>query len=122
MQNATYVFPAIFLLVFFGIWAAAIVFWILKIIEVAWIPELQFKAAGTDKILWLLLVILLQVIGALVWQLAKRRDVLAAAGRVPPPPAGWYADPSTGGLRWWDGYRWTELRHLPPSAPPPPKS
>lgn len=27
---------------------------------------------------------------------------------VPAVPAGWYPDTTNGGIRWWDGYRWTE--------------
>jgi hypothetical protein len=34
------------------------------------------------------------------------------------PPAGWYADPSGAGQRWWDGGRWTE-HVMPASAPAP---
>jgi hypothetical protein len=35
-----------------------------------------------------------------------------------PPPAAWYADPGgSGGLRYWDGSRWTE--HLTPSQGAP---
>lgn len=30
------------------------------------------------------------------------------------PPAGWYADPSGGGQRWWDGAQWTS--HVQPVA------
>lgn len=41
-----------------------------------------------------------------------------------PTPAGWYPDPSgTGGVRWWDGGRWTEhVQQTPPSTgqPAPP--
>lgn len=34
--------------------------------------------------------------------------------------AGWYSDPyGTGGLRWWDGQRWTEHTQAP-AAPQPP--
>jgi uncharacterized protein YxjI len=34
----------------------------------------------------------------------------------PPPPAGWYPDPSgSGASRWWDGQTWTE--HLSQPAP-----
>jgi len=33
------------------------------------------------------------------------------------PAAGWYADPGgSGGLRWWDGSRWTD--HVAPPPPP----
>ena len=33
------------------------------------------------------------------------------------PPAGWYADPSGAGQRWWDGGRWTE--HVMPAVTAP---
>jgi hypothetical protein len=37
------------------------------------------------------------------------------------PPAGWYADPDrAGGLRWWDGQRWTDHRQpAPPGSAGP---
>lgn len=35
-------------------------------------------------------------------------------------PPGWYTDPGgSGGLRYWDGQRWTEQVHPPAPAPPP---
>lgn len=39
------------------------------------------------------------------------------------PPAGWYEDGQTIGMRrWWNGNRWTDdLQPYPPSIPPPPK-
>jgi hypothetical protein len=107
--------PAIFFLGFFGLAILGFVFWIVKIVEVAGIPDHQFRAAGTEKLTWILIVALAGWIGALIWQLAKRNDVLAMAGALPPPPPGWYPEPGTYGQRWWDGTRWTEHRHSPPA-------
>jgi Protein of unknown function (DUF2510) len=104
-------FGGIFFLGFFAVWAVGFVFWIMKIIEVAGIPDHQFKAAGSEKLTWILVVVLAGWIGALIWQFAKRDEVLARRGAVPPPPPGWYADQSAPGLRWWDGSQWTEHRH-----------
>ena len=107
----------LFILVYLAIFAVSIgglVFWIVKLVEVAKIPDYQFRAAGTDKVAWVLVVALAGWIGGLIWQFAKRPAVLAAAGVVPAVPAGWYPDTAVGGLRWWDGSRWTDHRNLPP--------
>ncbi len=37
------------------------------------------------------------------------------------PPAGWYADPTGGGQRWWDGAQWTS-HVMPADAPLSPAS
>ena len=94
---------------------AGMVFWIVKIIEVARIPEHQYRAAGTEKLTWLLVVALAQAIGALIWHFARRRDVLAAVGRAPLAPPGWYPEGHGGGWRWWDGSVWTEHRYARPT-------
>ena len=93
---------------------AATVFWIVKILEVARIPEHEYRAAGTEKLTWLLGGALAGAIGALVWHFSRRGDVLAAEGLGPLAPPGWYPEGAGGGLRWWDGTAWTEHRHRPP--------
>jgi hypothetical protein len=107
------VFP-LFFLGFVALWLVTLVFWIMKIVEVANIPDHQYKAANTDKVVWVLIVVLAGIIGALVWQFAKRDDVLARAGALPQPPPGWYPEPGNESLRWWDGQRWTEHRAAGP--------
>ncbi len=112
-------FGLVFVL-FFCAWAASIVYWVIAIVEVARIPDYQYRAAGTEKIVWVLVVVLAGIIGALIWLLAKRKDVLATAGFPPPPPPGWYPDPTTGELRWWDGACWTV--HTQSQAPSQPSA
>lgn len=34
-------------------------------------------------------------------------------------PPGWFPDPTTGGLRWWDGQQWTEHRQTVPQQAHP---
>ena len=113
-QDDRVIFAGFFVLCFFGLWVFAIVFWIMKIVEIARIPEDQFRAAHSEKVSWILIVVLAGVIGAVIWQFAKRDAVLAAQRPMLPPPAGWYPDPGGGGMRWWDGNRWAESQNPPP--------
>lgn len=109
----------LFLLFFvatFGLMIAGVVFWVVKLVEVIRIPDYQYRAVGTDKTTWVIVVAVAQIIGALIWQFAKRTDVLAAAGRIPSPPPGWFPEPGSQALRWWDGSQWTEHRHVPPAG------
>lgn len=108
-----------FFLLFFGLWLAAAAFWIVKIVEVCRLPEHQYRAASTEKTTWVLVVVLVGIVGAFVWQFAKRDDVLAAAGRLPAAPPGWYPDPTTGAPRFWNGMQWGPA--APPSTLPPPR-
>lgn len=74
-------------ILFLGLWIAAITFWIFMVVEVARIPDEQFRAAGTEKTVWVLVVVLAHIIGALIWRFAKRRDVRAAShGLAAPAP------------------------------------
>ncbi len=111
-------FFGLFFVLFFCVWAASLVYWIVAIVEVARIPDYQYRAAGTEKVVWVLVVVLAGIVGALIWLLARRKDVLAAVGGAPPPPPGWYPDPTTGEPRWWDGVRWTA--HTQSQTPQPP--
>lgn len=79
------------LILFLVVWVVLLVlvlggtiFWIFKVVEVAKIPEEQYRVAGTSKTTWLLVVLLLHIIGGLVWQFSERKKVLAAAGAMPP--------------------------------------
>lgn len=119
MRGAEWAVPLGFLglgLVFLAVWVAAVVFWILALVDVARTPEHQFRAAGEEKVVWVLVVALVSVIGALIWWFAARRRVRAFAGAMPPAPPGWYPDAAEGTLRWWDGRVWTEHRHRPPTV------
>lgn len=98
MEN---VIGVLFFLIFMALIVAAIAFWIISLIEVVKIPDHQFKAASTEKIVWVLIVVLAGWIGALIWRFVKRNDVLAAAGSMPPmnpmnPSPGYGVGPGAG--------------------------
>src|ERR1039457_7338325 len=99
-------------LLFVAIWVAGFVVWIVVIVEVAKTPDAQFRASGSEKIVWLLIVILGGIIGSLVWRFAKRDELFRYAGSAPPPPPRWYPEAGSGTPRWWDGVRGTDARHF----------
>ena len=114
----------------FGLGAiGGLVFWIVALVDCARRPEAQFRAAGSEKVMWVLVVALAGWIGGLIYWLAQRRRLIeveaagpaaygpyggghgpygGAYGQYPAVPPGWYADPLGPGLRWRDGTRWTE--------------
>jgi len=109
----------------------SLVMLVVALVDIVKRPDWQWKLAGQEKVLWILLVILVNVfaIPALIYWFSIRKKLIgvehaAAAGAYgpghvtysgwepsPPPaaPPGWHQDP-TGhpGLRWWDGTRWSE--------------
>jgi hypothetical protein len=136
---------ALFVVYFVGI-AGSLVMMVVALVDIVRRPEWQWKLAGQEKVLWLLLVILVNLfaVPSLVYWFRIRRKLIvveqaAAAGQLgpghmtlsgwepgPPPspypwsaPAGWHPDP-TGQhqLRWWDGGRWTEHTWSAPAATP----
>jgi H+/Cl- antiporter ClcA len=116
VTNATSVGSVVGLSVFLAVWVGFLVVLIVSLVQVVRIPDHQFRAAGSEKVTWILLVVLLNPVGGLIWLLSKRKKLRAARGVIPPPPPGWYPEPS-GALRWWDGSRWSDVQHVPP--PPP---
>ncbi len=126
-------FPAGLFVVFavYGIVAiGSLVMLVVALVDIVRRPEWQWKLAGQEKVLWILLVILVNVLAipSLIYWFTVRKKLIAVQqaadsgaygpGRVtyagwepvPPPlvPPGWHPDP-TGrpGLRWWDGVGWS---------------
>lgn len=95
---------------FFALAIGANVLWILTLVEVVRMPDSQYRAARTDKTTWIVVVALTGIIGVIIWWAGKRREVREAVPLIALPPPGWYPDPVRAGvgLRWWDGFRWTD--------------
>jgi hypothetical protein len=127
---------AIVFIVWFLIIIGSLAMMILALVDIVRRPEWQWKLAGQEKVLWLLLVILvnfLAIPSLIYWfNIRKKLKIVeegAARGQfgpghmtyagwepIPVPvakpglaPAGWYPDASgQADLRWWDGARWTD--------------
>ena len=116
----------LFFFIFFGLIVGLFVFWIVTLIEVIRLADWQYQQAGTEKLLWVIVVLLTHWLGAVIWRVAGYRDRVLAqtTPRAGPPgygqsaqpissptpvPPSWQPDPQVpGGLRWWDGTAWTE--------------
>jgi hypothetical protein len=123
-------------LLWFLIAIGSLVMMIVALVDMARRPDWQWKLAGQERILWLLLVVLVNVLAipSLIYWLNIRKKLKAVeedaangrygpghmtyAGWEPVPvgisnagmaPPGWYPDASgQHDLRWWDGSRWTD--------------
>lgn len=85
-----------FISIFFVIWAVSLVVWIWALVDAIRVPEDRFYRSGT-KLIWVLVIVLTQVIGAIIYLAIGRpdpstRSALKLHGppplAVPPPPLG----------------------------------
>lgn len=109
----------------------SLVMFIVALVDIIRRPDWQWKLAGQEKVLWILLVILVNflAIPALIYWFSVRKKLIAVqnaatsgsfgpghltySGWEPTPPhmapSGWYPDPSgQRGLRWFDGFQWSD--------------
>jgi Protein of unknown function (DUF2510)/Phospholipase_D-nuclease N-terminal len=99
---------------------AAIGVTIFAVVDVARRSDREFKAVGSEKTMWLVLVLLAGIPAAIAY-LAAVRPRLEGAPPVPLALPGWYPDPAMPSyLRYHDGVQWTgHVAPMLPSAPPP---
>jgi hypothetical protein len=114
---------------------------VVALVDIVRRPDWQWRLAGQEKVLWILLVVLVNflAIPSLIYWFNIRKKLIAveqaaAAGHLGPgfmtysgwqpnpypsytaPPPGWHPDPSGQyRLRWWDGAHWSE--HTSNDAP-----
>jgi hypothetical protein len=78
MSAATGIF-AVLVLVFLVVGLAGTVFWLWALVDALRRPDQQYTAAGQNKVLWLLVVLLGHFIGALIYLLVARPQLERAA-------------------------------------------
>jgi len=114
---------------------------VVALVDIIKRPDWQWKLAGQEKVLWILLVLLVNflAIPSLIYWFNIRKKLIAVEraaafgqfgpGHVtysgweptppPMPPPGWHPDPTRQyRFRWWDGTRWSE--HTWNEGAPPP--
>jgi hypothetical protein len=85
-------------------------------------PDWAYTRAGSNKVMWILLIVLLGFIPAAVYLAATRPKLIQAESQARPswelpvqspwasetPPPGWFPDPTNRHeLRYWNGRTWT---------------
>ncbi len=92
---------ALFLLVVLSLWLGLLALWILAIVDIAKRPDWQFRQAGQEKMVWLLLTIFINVVAIVYWLAIRKRLVAieqAAASRgfgpASEPPGPWLPGPA----------------------------
>jgi hypothetical protein len=134
----------IFVWVVVGI--GSLVMLVVALVDIVKRPDWEWKLAGQEKILWILLVVLINflAIPSLIYWFNIRKKLIAVreaaqrgaygpghmtyAGWEPgfgpasyatTPPAGWYPDTTTPGqFRWWDGTQWMAHTWREPAPTP----
>ncbi len=136
---------AVLVILYVVVIVGSLVFFIMALVDIVKRPDWQWKLAGQEKVLWILLVILVNflAIPSLIYWFHIRKKLMAVeraaldgqfgpghmtyGGWEPGPPApygpmippGWHADPSgQSQFRWWDGVRWTDQTWGPAASAP----
>ena len=140
MANGAWVWGPGFVLIvvlYFVAILGSLAMMIVALVDIVRRPDWQWRLAGQEKVLWVLLVILINILAipSLIYWFKIRKKLIAveqaaAAGQLGPgfmtyagwqptapygwavpgvAPPGWHADPSgQSQLRWWDGTRWSD--------------
>jgi hypothetical protein len=132
---------AFLIVVYAAVIVGSLTMLVVALVDIVRRPDWQWKLAGQEKVLWILLVVLVNFLAvpSLIYWFNIRKKLIAVeraatAGQFGPGyitysgwqpslyhpypvvPPGWHPDPSGHHrLRWWDGARWTE--HIWNEAP-----